>query len=196
MHSPGSYHSLGGNSALIVMEDADLNQAINAAVFSRFADQGQVCMCSNRILVQRRVYDQFVERYVNRVSKLEVGDPPDPQTDVGPLISNAQVPGIFPGRSRRELMRARDPCCVGRSRAIWFRPLSSLMFFPTCRWPKLNCSVPQCAMPFDTPEDALRIANDTPFGLSGANHTRDVEEGAEMAKQIDSGMIHVNEGTI
>jgi len=51
-------------------------------------------------------------------------------------------------------------------------------------------------MPFDTPEDALRIANDTPFGLSGANHTRDVEEGAEMAKQIDSGMIHVNEGTI
>jgi acyl-CoA reductase-like NAD-dependent aldehyde dehydrogenase len=82
---------LGGNRALIVMEDADLETAINVAVFSRFAHQGQVCRCSNRILVQRGVYDQFLQKFVDRVARLKVGDPRDPQTEIGPLINSRQT---------------------------------------------------------------------------------------------------------
>jgi aldehyde dehydrogenase (NAD+) len=187
---------LGGNSALIVMDDADLNQAVNAAVFSRFAHQGQVCMCANRLLVQRGVYDQFVEKYVSRVSKLKVGDPRDPQTDVGPLISNAQVQS-FARQIQKGIDEGARPVLRGKIEGNLVSPTVLADVRP-------NMSVAQhelfgpavCIMPFDTPADAIRMANDTPFGLSGAIHTRDVERGAELAKQIDSGMVHVNDGTI
>ncbi len=93
---------LGGNSAFIVMNDADLNTAVNAAVFSRFAHQGQVCMCTNRILVQRGVYKKFLDQFVDRVSKLKVGDPRNPETELGPLINEKQ---------------ARDLCQAGAARS-------------------------------------------------------------------------------
>src|SRR3984885_6470441 len=81
---------LGGNSALIVLQDADLELALNAAVFSRFTHQGQICMSANRILVHRSLYDQFLEKYVKRVAGLKVGDPRDPKTDIGPLMNKNQ----------------------------------------------------------------------------------------------------------
>lgn len=187
---------LGGNSALIVMDDADLNQAINAAVFSRFTHQGQICMCSNRVLVQRGVYNQFVEKFVERVSKLKVGDPRDPQTDLGPLINGAQAQN-FAKQVQKAIDDGAKPVLRGKvegnlASPTVFADVSSKM------WVAQNelFGPAVCLMPFDTPEDAIRIANDTPFGLSGAIHTRNVEWGAELAKQIDSGMIHVNDGTI
>jgi acyl-CoA reductase-like NAD-dependent aldehyde dehydrogenase len=76
---------------LVVLDDADLNTAVNAAVFSRFAHQGQVCMCSNRMLVQRGVHGKFLDKFVDRVSKLRVGDPREGGTDLGPLINERQA---------------------------------------------------------------------------------------------------------
>src|SRR5713226_3815256 len=187
---------LGGNSALIVMHDADLDNALNAAVFSRFTHQGQICMCANRILVHRSVYPQFLEKYVKRVSSLRVGDPREPQTDIGPLMNRAQAEtlakqiqkGVQEG-ARAVLQGKFEGNVVSPTVFADVRPDMSIaqteMFGPSV-----------CVMPFDTPEEAIRIANDSPFGLSGAIHTRNVEWGAEMAKQIDSGMIHVNDGTI
>ncbi len=187
---------LGGNSALIVMHDADLDNALNAAVFSRFTHQGQICMSANRILVQRSVYPQFLEKYVKRVSSLMVGDPREPQTDIGPLMNKAQVEtlskqiqkGVQEG-ARAVLQGKVEGNVVSPTVFADVRPGMSIaqseMFGPAV-----------CVMPFDTPEEAISIANDSRFGLSGAIHTRNVEWGAEMAKQIDSGMIHVNDGTI
>lgn len=187
---------LGGNSALIVMHDADLDNALNAAVFSRFTHQGQICMSANRILVHRSVYPQFLEKYVKRVSSLKVGNPREPQTDIGPLMNKAQVEtlakqiqkGVQEG-ARAVLQGKVEGNVVSPTIFADVRPGMSIaqteMFGPSV-----------CVMPFDTPEEAIRIANDSPFGLSGAIHTRNVEWGAEMAKQIDSGMIHVNDGTI
>jgi aldehyde dehydrogenase (NAD+) len=187
---------LGGNSALIVMHDADLDNALNAAVFSRFTHQGQICMSANRILVQRSVYPQFLEKYVKRVSSLKVGNPREPQTDIGPLMNRAQVEtlakqiqkGVQEG-ARAVLRGEVQGNVVSPTVFADVRPDMSIaqteMFGPSV-----------CVMPFDTPEEAIRIANDSPFGLSGAIHTRNVEWGAEMAKQIDSGMVHVNDGTI
>lgn len=187
---------LGGNSALIVMNDADLDQAIAAAVFSRFAHQGQVCMCSNRVLVQRGVYKEFTQRFVDRVSKLKTGDPRDPQTEIGPLINSKQTQTFA-----KQIQKGIDEGATVALHGKITGNLASPTVFTDVRsdmWLAQNelFGPAVCLMPFDTPEDAIRIANDTPFGLSGAIHTRDVEFGAELAKQIDSGAIHVNDGTI
>jgi acyl-CoA reductase-like NAD-dependent aldehyde dehydrogenase len=187
---------LGGNSAFIVMDDADLNTAVNAAVFSRFAHQGQVCMCTNRILVQRGVYDKFLNQFVDRVSKLKAGDPRNPETELGPLINERQAQtfakqvqrGIDEGakvvlRGKLEGNVASPTVFADVKSSMWVA--QNEMFGPAV-----------CVMPFDTEEEALRIANDSPYGLSGAIHTKDAERGAELAKQVDSGMVHVNDGTI
>lgn len=187
---------LGGNSALIIMHDADLENALNAAVFSRFTHQGQICMSANRILVHRSLYPQFLEKYVKRVSSLKVGDPRDPQTDIGPLINRAQA---------ETLAKQIQKGIQEGARAVLKGTVQGNLISPTVFADvRPNMSVAQtemfgpavCIMPFDTPEEAIRIANDSPFGLSGAIHTRNVEWGAELAKQIDSGMVHVNDGTI
>ena len=187
---------LGGNSAMIVMDDADLDLAINAAVFSRFAHQGQICMCSNRVLVQRGVYNQFLQRFVDRVAKLKVGDPSDPQTEIGPLI-NARQAQAFAAQLQRGIDEGARVALRGKVEGN----VASPTVFADVRsdmWLAQNelFGPAVCVMPFDTPEEAIRIANETPYGLSGAIHTRNAERGAELAKEIDSGMVHVNDGTI
>jgi acyl-CoA reductase-like NAD-dependent aldehyde dehydrogenase len=187
---------LGGNSAFIVMDDADLNTAVNAAVFSRFAHQGQVCMCTNRILVQRGVYDKFLNQFVDRVSKLKAGDPRNPETELGPLINERQAQTFA-----KQVQRGIDEGAKVVLRGKLEGNVASPTVFADV---KSNMWVAQnemfgpavCVMPFDTEEEALRIANDSPYGLSGAIHTKDAERGAELAKQVDSGMVHVNDGTI
>jgi acyl-CoA reductase-like NAD-dependent aldehyde dehydrogenase len=187
---------LGGNSAFIVMDDADLNTAVNAAVFSRFAHQGQVCMCTNRILVQRGVYDKFLNQFVDRVSKLKAGDPRNPETELGPLINERQAKTFA-----KQVQRGIDEGAKVVLRGKLEGNVASPTVFADV---KSNMWVAQnemfgpavCVMPFDTEEEALRIANDSPYGLSGAIHTKDAERGAELAKQVDSGMVHVNDGTI
>src|SRR5215472_1271067 len=187
---------LGGNSAMIVMDDADLDLAINAAVFSRFAHQGQICMCSNRVLVQRGVYNQFLQRFVDRVSKLKVGDPSNPQTEIGPLINARQADTLLK-QIEKGIAEGARPVLQGKVEGNLVSPTIFADVKPTMSVAQDEMFGPAvCVMPFDTPEEALKIANDSAFGLSGAIHTKDVEYGAELAKKIDSGMIHINAGTI
>ena len=187
---------LGGNSALIVMADADLETALNAAVFSRFTHQGQICMCANRVLVHRSVYDTFLKKYVGRISKLKVGDPRSPETEMGPLISKTQVETLSRQIEKAEAEGAR---AVLRGQVAG-NTVSATVFADVRpdMWIAQNemFGPAVCVMPFDSPEEAIRIANQSPYGLSGAIHTGDVEQGAEWAKQIDAGMVHVNDGTI
>ena len=187
---------LGGNSALIVLDDADLQNAINAAVFSRFVHQGQVCMCANRILVQRGVYKKFMDRFVDQVSRLKAGDPRDPKTDLGPLINQRQA-DTFSRQIEKGIAEGAKPVLRGKVEGTVASPTIFADVKPGM-WVAQNemFGPAVCVMPFDTPEDAIRIANDSPYGLSGAIHTKDAEYGAELAKQIESGMVHVNDGTI
>ncbi|MGW4893601.1 aldehyde dehydrogenase family protein [Kitasatospora sp. NPDC004240] len=187
---------LGGNSALIVLDDADLDYAVDAAVFSRFAHQGQVCMAANRVLVDRSVAREFTEKFVAKTASLRVGDPKDPATQIGPLINSVQADNIT--------SQVDQAIAAGATALLRGRTAGSLMD------PVVLGDVPADApilrrelfgpvvlvVPFDGEDEAVRIANDTPFGLSGAVHTADVERGVRVAQRIDTGMIHVNDGTI
>src|ERR1700733_602793 len=187
---------LGGNSAMIVLEDADLQIAVNAAVFGRFAHQGQICMCTNRILVQRGIYDRFLEKFVAQVSKLKAGDPREAETDLGPLINQRQAE-TYAKQVQKGIDEGARPVLRGTIEGNVATPTIFADVKPDMWVAQHEMFGPAvCVMPFDTPKDAVRMANDSPYGLSGSILTRDVEVGAELAKHIESGMVHVNDSTI
>ncbi|HEY6492044.1 MAG TPA: aldehyde dehydrogenase family protein [Trebonia sp.] len=187
---------LGGNSALVVLADADLDLAVDAAVFSRFTHQGQICMSANRVLVHADIYDEFASRYVARVAALKVGDPAAPDTVIGPLI-NARQAANLDATVTRAIADGARPLLRGTLSGNLFPPviLTDVTGEMAIAGEELFGPV-VCLMRFDTEEQALALVNNTPFGLSGAVHTRDIERGVAFAQQIDSGMIHVNDATI
>ncbi|AMR09341.1 aldehyde dehydrogenase family protein [Bacillus sp. FSL W8-0445] len=187
---------LGGNSALIVLEDADLEYAVNAATFSRFTHQGQICMSANRILVQKEVYPEFLKLFSQKVSGLKTGDPLDPETVIGPVINERQAEHLRKS-IEKGIEEGATPLLKGDIKGNLVEPTILADVTPDMSVAKEELFGPVvCVMPFETEADAVEIANDTPFGLSGAVHTGNVESGVAIAKQIETGMIHVNDTTI
>ncbi|MGW1138512.1 aldehyde dehydrogenase family protein [Streptomyces zhihengii] len=187
---------LGGNSALIVLDDADVDYAVDAAVFSRFVHQGQVCMAANRILVDRSVEAEFTEKFVAKVRTLNVGDPADPATHIGPLINSSQAEAVT--SLVEQTVRSGATALVhGATEGNLVAP-SVLTGIPAGS-PVLTQEIfgpVALLIPFDGEDEAVRIANDSPYGLSGAVHTADVERGIRLAKRVHTGMIHINDGTV
>ncbi|MER5403546.1 aldehyde dehydrogenase family protein [Streptomyces sp. NPDC002769] len=195
-HFKSAVLELGGNSALVVLDDADIDYAVDAAVFSRYVHQGQVCMAANRVLVDRSVADEFTEKFVAKVRTLKVGDPSDPRTVIGPVINSSQADAIT-GAVEQAIAEGATALVHGATTDNLVGPtvltdlpsdsgiLRQEIFGPVA-----------LLVPFDGEEEAVRIVNDTPYGLSGAVHTADVERGVSFAKQIDTGMFHVNDGTV
>ncbi|ASB87504.1 aldehyde dehydrogenase family protein [Bacillus sonorensis] len=187
---------LGGNSALIVLEDADLEYAVNAAAFSRFTHQGQICMSANRILVHKEVYPQFLKLFYQKVSAFKSGDPMDPETIIGPVINERQAENLRKA-IEKGIEEGAVPLIKGDIKGNLVEPTILTDVKPDMSIAREELFGPVvCVIPFQTEEEAVRIANDTPFGLSGAVHTGNVERGVEIAKQIETGMIHVNDTTI
>ncbi|MGW6404047.1 aldehyde dehydrogenase family protein [Streptomyces sp. NPDC055134] len=187
---------LGGNSALTVLDDADIDYAVDAAVFSRYVHQGQVCMAANRILVDRTVEKEFTEKFVAKVRSLKVGDPRDPSTVIGPVINSTQAEAVS-GVVDQALAEGATALLHGKVVGNLVEP-SVLTGLPADS-PVLRQEIfgpVALLIPFDGDEEAVAVANDTPYGLSGAVHTRDVERGVAFARRIDTGMIHVNDGTV
>lgn len=187
---------LGGSSAFIVLDDADIDDAVEAAVFSRSVDQGEVCIAANRILVDRKVEREFTEKLVAKVRTLKVGDPADPETHIGPLIDFRQAEAVtsLVEQSVEEgatalLRGGAEGNLVSPSVLTGLAPdapvLSQEIFGPVV-----------FLVPFDGEEEAVRIVNDTPNGLSGAVHTGDIERGVALARRIQTGMIHINDSTV
>lgn len=187
---------LGGNSALIVLPDADLDLAVDAAVFSRFLHQGQVCMAANRLLVHRDVFDAFAEKFVAKVASLPVGNPRDDATIVGPLINQRQADNLAE-LVELGISEGARPLLRGEVNGTLFHPTVLTDVTPEMSVMQREMFGPVvCLMPFDTEDEAVEIANNTRFGLSGAVHTGNIDRGVELAKRIHTGMIHVNDATI
>ncbi|MCX4549172.1 aldehyde dehydrogenase family protein [Streptomyces sp. NBC_01387] len=187
---------LSGNSALVVLDDADLDYAVDAAIFSRFAYQGQVCMAANRILVDRGVADRFAEKFTERVAALRTGDPADPETHIGPVINGFQAEALTNlvdqavAEGATALVRGTTHGNLVEPTVLAGLPADSPLHQQEIFGPVV------LLVTFDGEDDAVRLANDSPYGLSGAVHTADVERGVRFAKRVVTGMMHVNDSTI
>ncbi|WP_326842666.1 aldehyde dehydrogenase family protein [Streptomyces sp. NBC_01558] len=187
---------LGGNSALVVLDDADVDYAVDAAVFSRYVHQGQVCMAANRVLVDRSVEAEFTEKFVAKVRTLKAGDPGDPQTVIGPVINSSQADSLSAtveqaiAEGATALVHGTTTDNLVEPSVLTGLPADSALLRQEVFGPVVFL------VPFDGEEEAVRLVNDTPYGLSGAVHTADVERGVNFAKQIDTGMFHVNDATV
>ncbi|MFP3988773.1 aldehyde dehydrogenase family protein [Streptomyces sp. E11-3] len=187
---------LGGNSALVVLDDADLDYAVDAAVFSRFVHQGQVCMAANRILVDRSVEAEFTERFVAKVKTLKTGDPREVGTVIGPVINSSQAESLTSvvdqaiAEGATALLHGSTVGTLVEPSVLTGLPGDSAILRQEIFGPVA------LIIPFDGEDEAVRIANDTPYGLSGSVHTGDIERGVNFARQIDTGMFHVNDSTV
>lgn len=189
---------LGGNGPIVVLDDADLDRALDAAVFGSFFHQGQICMIANRLIVDGRVHDEFVERLVKRTEALVLGDPSDPDSDLGPIINASQLETI-----QDKLRRAREQ---GAEQLTGGDPTgpSGLGLPPHVLLGSNEVATaheevfgPVITVIRSEGEDhALNLANDTEYGLSSAVFTRDGERGVRFARKIRAGMTHVNDSPV
>jgi betaine-aldehyde dehydrogenase len=179
---------LGGKSANVVFADADLERAAAAAPFAVFDNAGQDCCARSRILVERSAYDRFVELLVEATRGVRVGDPADEKTEMGPLISAAHRETVASFVQREPLFRGEIPDGPG----FWY-PCTLVEATNRDRVAREEVFGPVAAViPFADEADAVRIANDTPYGLSGSIWTRDGSRALRVARALDTGVISIN----
>ena len=192
---------LGGKSPFVVFEDANLERALDAAVFMIFSNNGERCTAGSRILVQKSVYASFVEKFVARAKKITVGDPLDEKTIIGPMISQGHLAKV---RGYIELGRKEGATllCGGLDAPLLpDRVKRGNYVMPTVFADVDNrMKIAQdeifgpvaCLIPFEDEADAIRIANDIPYGLSSYVFTENIGRAHRVAAQIEAGMCFVN----
>jgi acyl-CoA reductase-like NAD-dependent aldehyde dehydrogenase len=179
---------LGGKSANVVFADADLEKAAAAAPYAVFDNAGQDCCARSRILVERSAYDRFLELLVEATRGVKVGDPGDEATEMGPLISAAHRETVSSFVDGDVAFQGETPDGAG----FWF-PCTLVEASNGDRVAREEVFGPVAAViPFADEEEALRLANDTPYGLSGSIWTRDGARALRMARGIDSGVLSIN----
>ncbi len=185
---------LGGKSASIVFADADLEQAAAAAPLAVFGNAGQDCCARSRILVERSALDRFMDSLEDAVEALRVGDPLDPDTQMGPLISAGQretVSSYVPDDAPVAI-RGSAPDGPG----YWFPPTVLCPVSNDDRAAREEIFGPvACVIPFSSEDEAVRLANDTIYGLSGSIWTRDGGKALRVARALDTGVLSINSNT-
>jgi betaine-aldehyde dehydrogenase len=179
---------LGGKSANVVFADADLERAAAAAPYAVFDNAGQDCCARSRILVERSAYDRFLELLVEATRGVRVGDPDDDATEMGPLISAAHRETVASFLEGEPLFRGEAP----NGKGFWF-PCTLVEASNDDRIAREEVFGPVAAViPFADEEEAVRLANDTPYGLSGSIWTRDGARALRVARALESGVLSVN----
>ncbi|BCJ88230.1 aldehyde dehydrogenase family protein [Effusibacillus dendaii] len=187
---------LGGNNVFIVLDDADIEKAAAAAVFGKFMHYGQICMCVNRFIVDRKIYPEFVSVFTEKVKALKVGDPADPETVVGPLINRKQVDRIL-GLIEQSVSEGARVALQGEAQGNLLSPTILIDARNEMAIAQSEIFGPVAVIiPANSQEEAILIANDSEYGLSGAVFSGSLERGIQVAQQIHTGMIHVNDQTI
>ncbi|MDO6489950.1 MULTISPECIES: aldehyde dehydrogenase family protein [unclassified Cellulophaga] len=184
---------LGGNSPFVVLEDADIDQAVEAAAWGKFMNQGQICMAINRIIVEDKVYDEFTEKFITKVKGLKRLDMNDPDTFIGPIIDQNQfdtVKGLIDDAKEQGYKMALG----GEAEGLHMPPHIFVDVDENCPLFKNEIFGPavSIARAKDT-DDALRLANATDYGLSSSVFTQDEAKGMTFAKGIEAGMTHIND---
>ncbi|MDN6637782.1 MAG: 5-carboxymethyl-2-hydroxymuconate semialdehyde dehydrogenase [Yaniella sp.] len=191
---------LGGKSPAIVFEDADLDAAINATVFGVFSLNGERCTAGSRILVQRSIYDEFVERYAAQAANVKVGLPSDPKTEVGALVHPEHFDKVW---SYVQIGKEEARLVAGGDRPEEFpegnflQPTVFADVAPDARIFQEEIFGPVVAItPFDTDEEALELANNTQYGLAAYVWTNDLKRSHNFAHNVDAGMVWLNSNNV
>ena len=187
---------LGGNTPCVILDDADLDRAVPGAVFGRFLHQGQICMSTNRIIVDAKIYDEFVDRFTQHVRGLKVGNPAESDTVIGPVINSEQL--------EKMLDLIKRSCDAGARQVLGGDPnglvLPPQVFVdvsndtPIAKFETFGPIAP--IIKVNGESEALRIANDTPFGLSSSVFTRDEARALRFALGVEAGMTHINDASV
>jgi acyl-CoA reductase-like NAD-dependent aldehyde dehydrogenase len=179
---------LGGKSANVIFADADLEQAAAAAPYAVFDNAGQDCCARSRILVERSAYDRFAELLIEATRNVKVGDPSDEATEMGPLISAQHRETVASFVEGEPLFRGDAP----NGRGFWY-PCTLVEASNDDRIAREEVFGPVAAViPFDSEEDAIRIANDTPYGLSGSIWTENGARALRVARALETGVLSIN----
>jgi aminomuconate-semialdehyde/2-hydroxymuconate-6-semialdehyde dehydrogenase len=188
---------LGGKNPNIIFADADLEDALTVTLRSSFSNQGEVCLCGSRIYVERPLYDEFVAKFADRAAQLRVGDPFDPATDVGALISQEHLERVegFIERAVTEggrvLLGGRRPAHM--QRGYFLEPTIIVDVNHSCEIVRQEVFGPVVTIqPFDTEEEVVAIANDTHYGLSATIWTSNLKRAHRVAGELEAGIIWIN----
>ena len=188
---------LGGNAPFIVFDDADIDAAVRGAIISKFRNSGQTCVCVNRIYAQNKIYNEFVEKLSKAISKLKVGNGLDNDVQIGPLINEKGL--------NKVQYHIKDAVEKGAKVQIGGRHMKGLFFEPTILTEATDdmiISQQEVFGPvapifrFSTEEEAIKMANDTDYGLASYFYSRDVARCWRVAEALECGMVGINEGLI
>ncbi|HLX60098.1 MAG TPA: aldehyde dehydrogenase family protein [Planctomycetota bacterium] len=194
---------LGGKNAQIVMDDADLNLALEGAVWGAFATAGQRCTATSRLILHEKIYDRFLRRFIDAAKALRLGDPLDAKTQIGPLVNAAQLErvenyiriGIEEGATLR--LGGRRARGRGLNAGHFFEPTIFTDVTPSMRIAREEIFGPVCAvMSFKRVDEAVSILNGTRYGLSSSIYTRDVNAAFRAMRELEAGITYINGPTI
>ena len=187
---------LGGKAPMVVLADADLDRAVAAANFGSFMHQGQICMSTERIVVDEQVADDFAERLGERAASLVTGDPRDPTTQIGPLVNQSALERVTELVEDAVAKGARV-VSGGKADGPIFRPTVLAGVTPEMKIYHEESFGPVVAIvPVDGVEQAIATANDTEYGLSSAVFSGDLDTAMEVARRLETGMCHINDTTV
>ncbi|MFD4873097.1 benzaldehyde dehydrogenase [Streptomyces sp. NPDC058420] len=195
-HLKRAHLELGGNSALIVLADADLDAVISTAAWGSFFHQGQICMTTGRHLVHASLYDEYVERLAAKADSLAVGDPHRAQVHLGPIIDDAQLTKIH-GLVEASTARGARLAAGGTHEDLFYRP--TVLAGVDDETPAYAEEVFGPVAPvrsFATADEAAALAAAGPYGLSLGIVTRDSARGLDLAERIPTGIVHINDQTV
>ncbi len=189
---------LGGYNPMIVLRDADLVHAVDATVFGAFFHQGQICLCTRKVLVERPIHDPFVAALAARTAALKLGDPTDPTTVIGPLINDRAVQ-LVDERVQEAIRRGARVAAGARAHGRVYEPTILVDVPPGCvvaLGSEETFGPVLVVEAVDHAEEALLKAQATPYGLSAAIMTGDPDRGLALAGRLDAGIVHVNAPTL
>jgi aldehyde dehydrogenase (NAD+) len=189
---------LGGKSPNIILDDADMEAAVRGALFGTFFHSGQICESGTRVFVPSKLYAEFAERMVETSKLIKVGDPTDPMTTFGPLINQTQLDTVKhyvgAGLAEGAKLAVGGGRPEGFEKGYYYQPTIFTKVTNEMKVAREEIFGPVVALiPYDTEEEVLRMANDSPYGLGGAVWSKDIDRALALARRIESGTVWIND---